>query len=110
MAKEKDVIGGHAAKLEELLGAVRREFEAVSQEVSSYQQQNQKNYDFKINQQLAEMQQIRNTVYELELTHRKMKDVYEEEIGRLKAEIEKRDQQLSEFGAHSLGFLLPTLP
>ena len=85
------------AKVNELLEAIRQEFQSVSQEATSYRLQNQKDYDFKINQQLAEMQQIRNTVYELELTHRKMKDAYEEEIQRLKVELEQRDRQLSQY-------------
>lgn len=36
------------------------------------------------------MQQIRQTVYELDLAHRKMKESYEEEIVRLKRELEAR--------------------
>ncbi|KAK9368441.1 WD40-repeat-containing domain protein [Lipomyces kononenkoae] len=36
------------------------------------------------------MQQIRQNVYELEINHRKMKDHYEEEITRLKRELETR--------------------
>ncbi|CAG98255.1 chromatin-silencing transcriptional regulator TUP1 [Kluyveromyces lactis] len=82
-------------KINDLLEAIRQEFANVSQEANSYRLQNQKDYDFKINQQLAEMQQVRNTVYELELTHRKMKDAYEEEISRLKLELEQKDRQLA---------------
>ncbi|KAK9455287.1 WD40-repeat-containing domain protein [Dipodascopsis uninucleata] len=36
------------------------------------------------------MQQIRQNVYELEINHRKMKEHYEEEIARLKRELEAR--------------------
>ncbi|CAI4304658.1 ASN_collapsed_G0006570.mRNA.1.CDS.1 [Saccharomyces cerevisiae] len=49
-------------KLNELLDAIRQEFLQVSQEANTYRLQNQKDYDFKMNQQLAEMQQIRNTL------------------------------------------------
>lgn len=94
------VVSASQNKLNELLEAIRQEFAQVSQEATSYRLQNQKDYDFKINQQLAEMQQIRNTVYELELTHRKMKDAYEEEINRLKIELEQRDRQLASFTVH----------
>ncbi|AGO13643.1 AaceriAGL234Wp [[Ashbya] aceris (nom. inval.)] len=90
-------VSASQAKVNELLEAIRQEFQSVSQEATSYRLQNQKDYDFKINQQLAEMQQIRNTVYELELTHRKMKDAYEEEIQRLKVELEQRDRQLAQY-------------
>lgn len=94
------VVSTSQTKLNELLEAVRQEFAQVSQEANTYRLQNQKDYDFKINQQLAEMQQIRNTVYELELTHRKMKDAYEEEINRLKIELEQRDRQIASFTVH----------
>lgn len=94
------VVAASQIKLNELLEAIRQEFSQVSQEANSYRLQNQKDYDYKINQQLAEMQQIRNTVYELELTHRKMKDAYEEEINRLKIELEQNGRQLASFTAH----------
>ncbi|GAV54243.1 hypothetical protein ZYGR_0AK07450 [Zygosaccharomyces rouxii] len=94
------VVSASQNKLNELLEAIRREFAQVSQEANTYRLQNQKDYDFKINQQLAEMQQIRNTVYELELTHRKMKDAYEEEISRMKIELEQRDRQIASFTVH----------
>lgn len=82
------------SKIDELLDSVRQEFARLSQNADSYRLQNQKDYDFKINQQLAEMQQIRNTVYELELTHRKMKDDYDEELNRIKLELEQKDRQI----------------
>lgn len=82
------------SKLNELLEGIRQEFNNVSQEANSYRLQNQKDFDFKINQNLAEMQQIRNTVYELELSHRKLKDSYQEEINRLKLELSQKDQQI----------------
>ena len=83
------------AKLDELLDAVRREFLQAAQDASQHRMQHQKDCDFKINQSLAEMQQIRNTVYELELSHRKLKDSYQEEINRLKLEIAQKDQQIA---------------
>lgn len=98
-------------KINDLLEAIRQEFANVSQEANSYRLQNQKDYDFKINQQLAEMQQVRNSVYELELTHRKMKDAYEEEINRLKLELEQKDRQLASL-AHGggVGGVTPQVP
>ena len=83
------------AKLDELLDAVRREFHQAAQDASQHRMQHQKDCDFKINQSLAVMQQIRNTVYELELSHRKLKDSYQEEINRLKLEIAQKDQQIA---------------
>ena len=81
-------------KIDDLLERVRNEFIKVSQDANSYRLQNQKDYNFKINQQLTEMQQIRSTVYELELVHRKMKDSYEEEVSRMKLELEAKDRQI----------------
>lgn len=43
-----------------------------------------------VNQQNGEMQQIRQSVVDLEINYRKMKDRYEEEITRLKRELEAR--------------------
>ena len=83
------------AKLDELLEAIRQEFNHVSQEANSYRLQNQKDYDYKINQHLGELRQIRNTVYELELSHRKLKESYQEEINRLKMEIAQKDHQIA---------------
>lgn len=88
-------VNNSQTKLNELFDAIRQEFVSVSQEANTYRLQNQKDYDYKINQHLAEMQQIRNTVYELELSHRKMKDTYEEEINRLNLELSQRDQQIA---------------
>lgn len=82
------------SKLDDLLDSIRLEFSQLSQEANTYRLQNQKDYDLKTNRNLAEMQQIRNTVYELELTHRKMKDAYEEQIKNLKLELDTKEKQL----------------
>ncbi|KAL6950164.1 general transcription repressor [Hanseniaspora vineae] len=84
-------------KLNDYLEGIKHEFNFVTNEINSYRLQNQKDYDFKINQQMIELTNIRNTVYELELTHRKMKDVYEDEIQRLKLELENKDRQLLQY-------------
>lgn len=72
------------SKIDDLLERIRHEFVKVSQDANSYRLQNQKDFNFKVGLQLAEMQQIRSTVYELELAHKKMKDSYEEELSRMK--------------------------
>ncbi|CAL9734193.1 general transcriptional corepressor Tup1p [Monosporozyma servazzii] len=83
------------SRLDELLDGIKQEFAAFSKEATSSKLQNQKDYDYKINLHLAEMQQIRNTVYELELSHRKMKDSYQEEANKLKLEITQKDHQIA---------------
>ncbi|ODV76934.1 WD40 repeat-like protein [Suhomyces tanzawaensis NRRL Y-17324] len=82
----------HQQRLSELLDAVKQEFDYALNEASSFKQVKE-DYDLKYNQQTAEMQQIRQTVYELEMAHRKIKEAYEEEILRLKTELENRDRQ-----------------
>lgn len=82
----------HQQRLGELLEAVKQEFDFALNEASSFKQVKE-DYDLKYNQQTAEMQQIRQTVFELEMAHRKIKEAYEEEILRLKTELENRDRQ-----------------
>lgn len=82
----------HQQRLNELLDAVKQEFDFALNEASDFSKVKE-DYDLKRNQQTAEMQQIRQTVYELEMAHRKIKEAYEEEILRLKTELENRDRQ-----------------
>ncbi|KAK6203646.1 WD40-repeat-containing domain protein [Scheffersomyces amazonensis] len=83
----------HQQRLNELLDAVKQEFDYALNEASNFKQVKE-DYDLKYSQQTAEMQQIRQTVYELEMAHRKIKEAYEEEILRLKTELENRDRQV----------------
>ena len=68
----------HQQRLNELLEAIKLEFDFALNEASNYSKVKE-DYDMKCNQQTAEMQQIRQTVYELEIAHRKIKEAYEEE-------------------------------
>lgn len=85
----------HQQRLNELLDAVKQEFDFALNEASNFSKVKE-DYDLKCNQQTAEMQQIRQTVYELEMAHRKIKEAYEEEILRLKTELENRDRQVQQ--------------
>ncbi|KAK9474107.1 WD40-repeat-containing domain protein [Dipodascopsis tothii] len=76
-------------RMNELLDALKQEFDTIANEASLYRMHKDE-FDHKYNQQVAEMQQIRTMIYELELSHRKMKEHYEEEINRLKRELEAR--------------------
>lgn len=82
----------HQQRLSELLEAVKLEFDFALNEASNFSKVKE-DYDIKCSQQTAEMQQIRQTVYELEMAHRKIKEAYEEEILRLKTELESRERQ-----------------
>lgn len=81
-------------RLNELLDAIKEEFENVNNEASSFRL-HKNEYDLKFNQQTSEMQQIRQTVYDLEMAHRKIKEAYEDQINRLKGELELKDRQLA---------------
>lgn len=81
-------------RLNELLDAIKEEFENVNNEASSFRL-HKNEYDLKFNQQTSEMQQIRQTVYDLEMAHRKIKEAYEDQINRLKNELELKDRQLA---------------
>ncbi|ODQ77469.1 hypothetical protein BABINDRAFT_67152 [Babjeviella inositovora NRRL Y-12698] len=79
-------------RLNELLDAIKQEFDSVNSEASVYRMHKDE-FDIKFSQQTAEMNQIRQTVYELESAHRKIKEAYEDEIMRLKTELDARDRQ-----------------
>ncbi|KAK4548509.1 hypothetical protein LTR36_009419 [Oleoguttula mirabilis] len=71
-----------AARLGELLEQVKGEFDA--------QASRSNDYDHQIAGQLHEMELVRGKIYQLEQTHLAMKNKYEEELGRLRHELEQR--------------------
>lgn len=81
--------------LDELLEAVKAEFDNLTRETSRYKDDHHE-YELKLNQQHQELTNISNTVYELEQAHRSMKDAYEREIMKLKQELEVRDRLLEQ--------------
>ena len=83
----------HQTRLNELLDAIKTEFDYALTEATSFKKI-EDDYHLKYSQQNTELQQIRQTVYELEMAHRKIKEAYEEEILRLKTELENRDRQM----------------
>ena len=82
------------SRVVELLDAVKNEFDTIGQEVSVFKM-HKDDYDHKISSQIQEMQSIRQTVYELEMTLQKMKQQYEDEVARLRRELDsaRSDQQ-----------------
>ncbi|ODQ45587.1 hypothetical protein PICMEDRAFT_22649, partial [Pichia membranifaciens NRRL Y-2026] len=83
------------AHLDELLEAIKGEFDNLTRETSRYQDDHHE-YEIKLNQQHQELTNISNTVYELEQAHRSMKEAYEREIMKLKQELEVRDRLLEQ--------------
>ncbi|KAA8913159.1 WD40-repeat-containing domain protein [Sphaerosporella brunnea] len=84
------------SRLNELLDQVRAEFDT--------QQARNGEYEHKIQQQVQEMDVIRQTVFQLEAAHTAMKQKYEDEIARLTRELEARG------GAHGHGGAAPPQP
>lgn len=87
---------GITNRLADLLDGIRNEFENVKTEALTYRLHKDES-DHKFNQQTNELQKIKQTVYELELAHLSLKEAYEQEIIRLKQELEQRDRQLLQF-------------
>ncbi|KAF1346717.1 WD40-repeat-containing domain protein [Delphinella strobiligena] len=69
-------------RLAELLDQVRAEFEAQGARTIEYEQQ--------LNNQIQEMELVRGKIYQLEQTHLNMKQKYEDDIARLRRELEAR--------------------
>ncbi|GME74397.1 unnamed protein product [[Candida] boidinii] len=86
---------GERTQLDELLDAIRKEFDNLTRERSIYKDHHHE-YELKINQQHQELTNIRNTVYELEQNHRSMKEAYEKEILRLKQDADSRERLLQQ--------------
>ncbi|CAZ81408.1 unnamed protein product [Tuber melanosporum] len=70
------------SRLTELLEQVRQEF--------AEQQSRSSEYEHKIQQQIQEMDLVRQTVFQLEAAHGAMKQKYEDEIARLNRELDAR--------------------
>ncbi|KAG4304097.1 hypothetical protein PORY_002461 [Pneumocystis oryctolagi] len=100
-----------SGRLAELLEAVRNEFDNIAQEAMAFRN-HKDDYEHKITSQIQEMQTIRQTIYELEMAHQKMKQSYDEEIARLRRELESRGIHLPVTSQPSLPLLSnpPNLP
>ncbi|ODV61144.1 chromatin-silencing transcriptional regulator TUP1 [Ascoidea rubescens DSM 1968] len=85
-------------RLNELLDAIKQEFDQVKNEAFRLHKDESEG---KYNKQVAELRDIRNTVYNLQQTHERIKRQYEEDISRLKAELEQRDRQSSQLQYHN---------
>ncbi|KAG5437350.1 hypothetical protein PCANB_000780 [Pneumocystis canis] len=100
-----------SGRLTELLEAIRNEFDSIAQEAIAFRN-HKDDYEHKVTSQIQEMQTIRQTVYELEMAHQKMKQSYDEEISRLRRELDSRGIHLSTTSQSALPRLSnpPNLP
>ncbi|TPX30245.1 hypothetical protein SmJEL517_g06147 [Synchytrium microbalum] len=76
-------------RIPELLDTLKAEFDALVQDHSVYKLQRDES-DHKITAQMNELAAFQQSLYELERAHQKMKQLYEEEIIRLRRELEAR--------------------
>ncbi|KXS99377.1 hypothetical protein AC578_8996 [Pseudocercospora eumusae] len=70
------------SRLQELLDQVRAEFEQHTQRSAAHEHD--------LHQQIQEMELVRTKIYQLETSHVQMKQKYEDEIARLRHELEQR--------------------
>ncbi|KAI3629838.1 hypothetical protein MIR68_011273 [Amoeboaphelidium protococcarum] len=83
-------IGANTARVNELLEAIRHEFELASQDSASAGR-HRDDYEHKLYQaQLSEMQQMQTMFFELDRVHQSMRAQYEEEVVKLRRELESR--------------------
>ncbi|WWC90888.1 uncharacterized protein L201_005825 [Kwoniella dendrophila CBS 6074] len=80
---------GSSARLNEFFDLIKNEFEQVGQDGNVWKAQRDE-YEAKIQQQINELGLIRQSLYELEANHAKVRQEYEGEIARLRRELESR--------------------
>lgn len=76
-----------SGRIPELLENLKSEFETLAHEVNVYKMQKD-DYERKLQGQLTELSNIQNTLFELERTHTKLKQQYEDEILRLRRQMD----------------------
>ncbi|KAJ2235925.1 general transcription repressor [Coemansia sp. RSA 485] len=78
-----------SSRVTELLDALRTEYDSLNQEASNMRLFKDE-YEQRISNQISEIQAVQQNLYELERAHHKIKQQYEEEILRLRRELEAR--------------------
>ncbi|KAJ2584303.1 general transcription repressor [Coemansia sp. RSA 1836] len=78
-----------SSRVTELLDALRAEYDTLNQETSNMRLFKDE-YDQRVSSQLSEIQAVQQSLYDLERAHHKIKQQYEEEILRLRREVEAR--------------------
>ncbi|KAJ2257273.1 general transcription repressor [Coemansia sp. RSA 455] len=78
-----------SSRVTELLDALRAEYDSLNQETSNMRLFKDE-YDQRVSSQLNEIQAVQQSLFELERAHHKIKQQYEDEIQRLRRELEAR--------------------
>ncbi|KAG1178660.1 hypothetical protein G6F70_002893 [Rhizopus microsporus] len=77
------------SRIVEMLDSIRNEFDQLAQELYVCKTQRD-DFEHKMNQQISEMNNFQQSLLELERTQQNQKKQYEEEIARLRQQIESR--------------------
>ncbi|KAJ3254084.1 general transcription repressor [Boothiomyces macroporosus] len=85
----KHQIHHQSPRIMELLEALRHEVDILHEE-STFSKHHRKDLESKLASQITEMQAIQQSIYDLDRMHQKVKMQYEEEIMRLRRELESR--------------------
>lgn len=86
------------ARLNELFEALKSEFEIIIQDINVHKLHRDE-YEHKLQSQMNEMNQIQKNIHELERAYFKLKQQYEEELSRLRKELESRGISVSNLGS-----------
>lgn len=81
------------ARLNESFDNIRQEFEVLTSDMGLLRNQRDE-YESKVTSQINELNIIRQSLYELESQHGKIRQQYEEELSRLRAELHAARQGL----------------
>ncbi|THH15316.1 hypothetical protein EW146_g5150, partial [Bondarzewia mesenterica] len=76
-------------RLNDCFDTIRQEFDVLSQDLNVLRSQRD-DFENKVSSQVNELNIIRQSLYELESQHGKIRQQYEEEISRLRAELMAR--------------------
>ncbi|KAI9011035.1 WD40-repeat-containing domain protein [Gaertneriomyces semiglobifer] len=91
MPQPRDVssIAASPTRLQELFEAIKSEFEMVGNDIQLYKMQRD-DLEHKLTAQITELSAFQQSLYELERAHQKIKQQYEDEILRLRRDLEAR--------------------
>ncbi|OQS06308.1 transcriptional repressor TUP1 [Thraustotheca clavata] len=84
---QPNIVGGNASRIVDMLESAKNEFESVLQQLNISKIENME-LERKIQSQVAEMDQIQQTLKALENNHRRLRQQYEEDVMRMRRQME----------------------
>ncbi|OQR93372.1 transcriptional repressor TUP1-like protein [Achlya hypogyna] len=84
---QPNIVGGNASRIVDMLESAKNEFESVLQQLNISKIENME-LERKIQSQVAEMDQIQQTLKALENNHRRLRQQYEEDVIRMRRQME----------------------